>query len=181
MPHPIITTPESTQSTAMLEFRVAVLREELNNYGNVSQAAIATQLAAWPSAALEASYRWRIEGYLQHPDQTFLRIVSLGEKVAGICVGQFATEQKPFHFLQSLQIHSTLRRQGYGTKLIEMFEDNADPDLPMKLGVFEHNEPAISLYTRLGFTVTGKKIEHIGNPPEASTILRMIKPKRSIT
>ena len=76
--------------------------------------------------------------------------------------------------MMNIAIHPDYRKQGIGTALIEALigELNNRGSHSLMLEVRASNDPAISVYCKLGFVEVGRRKNYYRNPKEDARILR---------
>ena len=94
-----------------------------------------------------------------------------GDRVVGY-VGSQAVP--PEADVMNLAVLPDYRRQGIGQRLIDLLIErlHADGISSLTLEVRVSNQPAISLYEKLGFAVVGRRPRYYINPREDALILR---------
>lgn len=101
----------------------------------------------WSEEMTRKSFRWETH-----------RIVTLGAADIG-CVE--LAEEPGLHRLNKLYIHPDHQNRGLGTALLSQLIEHAEKrGAVLTLSVLRPN-PAIRLYQRLGFTVTGENLERL--------------------
>jgi ribosomal protein S18 acetylase RimI-like enzyme len=75
--------------------------------------------------------------------------------------------------IERLYILAKFKRHGLGTALIRQAEETAKAQgsSTIWLGVWEHNEPAKSFYTRMGFVKTGQHVFMLGDDEQTDHIM----------
>ena len=76
--------------------------------------------------------------------------------------------------MMNVAVHPDHRRKGVGEKLVQALEDalKAQESTCLTLEVRASNEPAKSLYEKLGFTEVGRRKNYYRNPKEDALIMR---------
>jgi ribosomal-protein-alanine N-acetyltransferase len=76
--------------------------------------------------------------------------------------------------MMNVAVHPDHRRKGVGEKLVLALEDalKAQESTCLTLEVRASNEPAKSLYEKLGFTEVGRRKNYYRNPKEDALIMR---------
>ena len=76
--------------------------------------------------------------------------------------------------MMNVAVHPEHRRKGVGEKLVLALEDalKAQESTCLTLEVRASNEPAKSLYEKLGFTEVGRRKNYYRNPKEDALIMR---------
>ena len=76
--------------------------------------------------------------------------------------------------MMNIAVHPDYRKQGIGTELIRLLIDElrAMGSHSLMLEVRASNEPAISVYQKLGFAEVGRRKNYYRNPKEDALILR---------
>jgi RimJ/RimL family protein N-acetyltransferase len=133
--------------------------------------ALASAVAAEPEGWLLADSRWRTESderrYVRalqrHPDAALF----VAELESGELVGRLSLMRDPHpasaHVADlGVMVAAGYRRRGAGTALMTAAETWARSARVRKLElhVFPHNEPAISLYEKLGYEREGLRLRH---------------------
>jgi len=132
---------------------------------------LATAVAAEEEGWLLADSRWRsipeerryIRALQRHPDAALL----VAELASSELVGRLSLLRDPHpaspHVADlGLMVAAHHRRAGIGTRLMGAAEDWAAASgvTKLELHVFPHNEPAISLYRKLGYQREGTRKRH---------------------
>ena len=94
-----------------------------------------------------------------------------GEQVAGYIGSQSVMGESD---MMNVAVHPDFRRQGIGEKLILALVEQLKTfgNHSLALEVRASNEPAISLYKKLGFQQVGLRPKYYRNPREDALILR---------
>ena len=94
-----------------------------------------------------------------------------GTKVAGYVGSQSVMGEAD---MMNLAVAPEYRRSGVGRKLVESLVTNlaAQDVYSLTLEVRASNDPAISLYTKMGFQQAGRRPNYYRNPKEDALILR---------
>ena len=94
-----------------------------------------------------------------------------GERVAGYVGSQSVMGESD---MMNVTVHPDFRRQGIGEKLVlELVRElKGAGNRCLSLEVRASNEPAISLYQKLGFQQVGLRPKYYRNPREDALILR---------
>lgn len=95
----------------------------------------------------------RLTGASQQDNRTRLTCVDDDGRVVGYAE-LFATEPAVY-FLSYICVDAGMQRRGVATALISHFIDVAEGLARLDLEVLDHNEPALAMYERMGFTPTG--------------------------
>jgi ribosomal protein S18 acetylase RimI-like enzyme len=136
--------------------------------------ALASSIASEDEGWLLADASWRgvgeerryIRAVLRHPDAALL----VGE-LDGEIVGRLSLMRDPHpssaHVADlGLMVARALRRRGIGSALMAAAESWARQAgvEKLELHVFPHNQPAINLYTKLGYQREGFRVAHYRRP-----------------
>lgn len=71
-------------------------------------------------------------------------------------IGHFSVKELHDRYeIWGLSIQGAYRNKGYGTRMLKEFLSQFKSDKPLVLYVYKTNEPAIKLYQKVGFTITG--------------------------
>ncbi len=94
-----------------------------------------------------------------------------GETVAGYIGSQAVLDEAD---MMNVAVAPSFRRQGVGCRLIHRLMDELCNQnvKSLTLEVRQSNEPAIQLYEKLGFRVSGRRIHYYRNPKEDALIMR---------
>ena len=125
--------------------------------------------AASPEAA--AWSRQAYQAFLDAPGRGFCRVAEQGGTVVGlVCVRVIGEESE----LLNIAVHPSARGQGVGSQLMEqaLREAAQTGANRMFLEVRETNAPALRLYERLSFAVSGRRPGYYADPPADALVLQ---------
>jgi ribosomal protein S18 acetylase RimI-like enzyme len=132
--------PSEENLSALLEYRRIGLQRE--GYDLILQGRI---LGAFRQDTLDRSY-----------DASFYqRMALVDDKAVGYGYGALYNYQLGMAFLHSLNVLKGYRDQGIGSLLLEDFESNVPPGVPIRIDVGVGNGKAQRLYERHGYEVDG--------------------------
>ena len=176
-PEIIIPTPEDAGD--MLRLRTRLYVDELITSG-VPKDVAERHTKDWASPDSIEEYREIVEGWLVDP-AIFLRAVCVKteeeSQIRGLFLGARPTLHSSLHFVRSVQLDESIRRQGIGRRLFETMA-SMDPTAPMELNVLRDNKPAKRFYRALGFTAVADDAFEIGG--ERVPVNRMRRPASAL-
>ena len=102
---------------------------------------------------LELQYNFQKQSYrMQFPAADRLIILRGDEKIGRMLVDRNSSEIR----LVDISLLPEFRAKGIGTKLVrDLLREAGEKDLPVTLTVAVQNQPALGLYQKLGFVITG--------------------------
>jgi ribosomal-protein-alanine N-acetyltransferase len=124
-------------------------------------AAIAAIQAASPEAA-----QWDPQNYLEH----FCVVVVIDAHIAGFLVSREVGPGE--REILNLAVDPRQRRQGAAKRLLQ--EELTAGRAIRFLEVRASNQPAIQLYSGMGFRVAGVRENYYSDPPEAAIVMRLV-------
>lgn len=152
----------------------------------------AAQICTWPQNETEFYY-WSAGKFGAYPAQPenmlrfyadpanrFCSIYTLLDSTGpcGHCTVRYIDDAHTALRLGFIILNPACRGKGYGKKMLQLVLRSVQqqrPDLPITLGVFAENIPAIRCYQAVGFQYTGEKQEFIS--PQGSILECLIMQK----
>lgn len=136
--------------------------------------ALARAVAGEPEGWLLADAQWRsvsaerryVRALRRNPDGAVLLAELDGAIVGRLSITRDLHPSSSHVADLGLMVAAAHRRRGIGTALLEAAEQWARQAgvSKLELHVFPHNEPAIALYERLGYTREGHRLRHYRRP-----------------
>ena len=133
----------------------------------------AEALAALEARCFQGAKTWTAAQYQSFPDQPGALLIT---QVGGFISGRVIADEAE---VITICVAPESRQQGTGTALLDEFEDTARKRGASKifLEVAQTNTAARALYTRFGYTETGRRKSYYqtaGNPPIDALILQKL-------
>ena len=119
---------------------------------------------------------WSSESLVESASKGIALVAELDGSIAGIVVGRVAGDE--FEIL-NLAVGNAWRRRGVATSLVGAALDRAQSAgaKQVYLEVRASNDAAITLYTRMGFRVCGRRPKYYRDPVEDAVLLDFHNPE----